>query len=342
MVNLSVNNITLRIRSKVRLILLVLAPVFIALSSCAPYKVLEIQTLKPSEFSLPKKILNPVIVAGLYKGIEGVEESMAQAALDSVTSLEAVLTLAETLNQTPLFEDHDIPVVINYRTDTSREIVPYNWDVIDSIAQSNQADLVISLEYLKVTPYTDSYSYWDGSLTAYYGFLTCRTYAYWRTYDVASRKITAMYLHRDTVTWEQYDYAPIKIGQQLPGLFSAASYCGYETGLKYGSKIAPTWMDEQRIYYVKGSKSLKSTSELVENGQWLDAATQWQSIIQSNPKKLKLNAKAAFNMALANEMMGNFVMAEEWLAMAEEYYPLSEIDWYKRIIQYRIMVLEKF
>lgn len=342
MANLIDSNMVLWIRGKVKLILLGIIPIFIALGSCTPYKVLEIQTLKPAEFALPKETINPVIVAGLYRGIEGVEESMAQAALDSVSSLEAVLTLAESLSLTPLFEDQDIPVIINYRTDTSREIVPYEWDVVDSIAQSNQADLVISLEYLKITPHTDSYSYWDGSLTAYYGFLTCRSYAYWRAYDVVSRKITAMYLHRDTVTWEQYDYTPVKIGQQLPGLFSAASYCGYETGLQYGSKIAPTWMDEQRVYFAKGSKPLKGAAKLVENGQWLDAATQWQSIIQSNPKKVKLNARAAFNMALANEMMGNFEMAEEWLTMAEEYYPLSEIDWYRRIIRYRIQIMEKF
>lgn len=313
----------------------------LVLSACTPYKYIDIQTLRPADLPLPQGAHNAVVVAGLYKGVEGVEESMAQAALDSTAALESVLSLVETLSQSPLFYDEEIPVLINYRTDTSREIVPYNWSVVDSIAQTNNAETVISLEYMKLTPRSDSYSYWDGSLTAYYGYLSCRVYAYWRVYDTYSRTITSAYLHRDTVTWEKYDYVSVKIGQQLPELFSAAAYCGYETGLSYGTKIAPSWMDEKRIYYNKGNKQFKKAAELVKENSWLDAAEYWQAIIQAHGNKPKLCAKAAFNMALANEMMGNFPMAAEWLKVSQEYYLLPEIEWYKRVIEYRTKVIEK-
>ncbi len=315
--------------------------VSMAFTSCIPYKPIGIQTLKPAELSLPKNFSQPVIVAGLYRGIQGVEESMAQAAIDSTAALETVLVLMETLYQSPLFAEIEIPVVINYREDTSRTIIAYDWSTIDSIANDNNADLVISLEYMKLTPDIDSYSYWDGSLNAYYGYLTYKVYAYWRVYDPYTRKINAAYLYRDTLTWEKYDYTSVKVGYQLPGFFSAASYCGYAAGIDYAGMIAPSWMDENRVYFAKGSKEMRKGADFIKENKWLDAASQWQGVITTENSKPKLCAQAAFNLALANEILGNFDVAKEWLKKSEEYYNIPEIEWYTKILDYRIRVMDK-
>ena len=326
---------------KLKPFILVLIPFSLAVfSSCIPYKSIDIQTLKPAELNIPKNFVQPVVVAGLYKGIEGVEESMAQAAIDSTAGLEAVLVLTESLNQSPLFADIDIPVVVNYRHDTSKKIIPYNWQTVDSIAADNNADLLISLEYIKLTPVVDGYSYWDGSLNAYYGYLSYNIYAYWRVYDTYTRKISATYLYQDTLTWEKYDYTPVKVGYQLPGFFSAASYCGYEIGVDYASKIAPTWMNEKRVYFSKGSKEMRKAAEYVQENQWLDAASTWQQILQNNCSNSKLCAHAAFNMALANEILGNFDVALEWLNKSENFQKIPETDWYRNILELRIKVLD--
>jgi tetratricopeptide (TPR) repeat protein len=72
----------------------------------------------------------------------------------------------------------------------------------------------------------------------------------------------------------------------------------------------------------------------VSKSQWIDAAAEWQKVISGNKGRLK--AKAAFNLALANEMLGKFDLSIEWLRNARKYYPLPEIDDYQKTIEKRI------
>jgi hypothetical protein len=311
------------------------------LGSCVQYKTISIQTLKPAEFSLPKDFIQPLIVAGVYKGVEGSPESIAQAALDSTAAMEACLVLSESLGQSPWFQDLNIPVKPHYRDESSHLIVPYPWSKVEQMAQDYNADLVISLEYIKITPKVDSYPFWDGAMQAYFGSLTMNIYAYWRVYYLYSQKVVGEYLFKDTLTWEEYDYYRVRTGDQLPGFFSASSYCGYVTGVSYAKKIAPSWMDEERLFFSRGTKQMQRAAEFALNNQWIDAATQWQYIIKKYDNRPQVAAKAAFNMAVANEMKGNFEVALEWLDKSQKLYLLPETTWYKRIIEHRIKLLER-
>lgn len=324
-----------------RLVLLSLLFSTLTLSSCVQYKFINIQVLKPSKFSVTKDFVQPVIVAGIHKGVQGSPESLAQAALDSLAALEACMVLAENLAESPWFQGLNLPVKQYYRDDSSHLILPYPWEKVESMAASENADLVISLEYIKVTPQSDAYPFWDGATRAYYGYLSMNVYAYWRVYNLYDRKVMADYLHRDTLVWEKTDYYRIRVGDQLPGFFSAASYSGYVVGSEYAKKIAPSWMDDQRLYFFKGPKQMAKAAEFVSSNQWLEAASQWQAVLQNPKPRSKDAAKAAFNMALANEMLGKFDIALEWLNKSDQYFPLPETEWYRRIIQHRIKLMER-
>jgi hypothetical protein len=316
---------------------------FLGLSSysCTPFKTINIQTLRPSEFSMPKDFEQPLIVVSLYKGIEGDKESMAQAALDSIAALEAAITLSDKLYDSPWFKDIDIPIKVLYRNDASHLILPFTWPKVKEIASETYADLLISLEYFKLGHSVKSYPIGRHDYTRFYGSLTNNIYAYWRVYDLNSQKVFADHLFTDTLIWEEYDDSKIYVGLQLPGFFSSASYSGYITGLEYAKKISPTWMDEERIYFHKGSKEMKNAVEFVSNNQWLDAASQWQMVLGKEGLKPKLGAKAAYNMAVANEMLGNFEVAIEWLNKSAQFSSLPEELWYRKIITLRMKVLER-
>ncbi|MFP4556450.1 MAG: DUF6340 family protein [Bacteroidales bacterium] len=320
---------------------ILVAAIAILFTSCAEYKVISIQTLKPAELSTPNNFQQPIIILGLYKGIEGVDESMAQAAIDSIAALESGFVLTESLSDSPWFQDFSLPVTTHYREDSSHLILPYSWDKVEQLASEGNADLVISLEYIKVSPEVDSYSYWDGATNAYYGYLSMKIYAYWRVYDLNSREVTADYLYKDTLVWEENDYSKVRVGDQLPGLFSAASYCGYQTGQEFAKKIAPSWMDERRFFYIRGSKNMRKAVDFADENSWMDAASLWQKVINDTGTKPEVAAKAAFNMALANELNGNFDVALNWLDKSEEYHKLEEIDWYRKILSMRIRLLER-
>lgn len=325
--------------SKVTILFLGLAS--LTFSSCVQYRVVDIQTLKPSDLSIPKGFNQPLVIVGTYPGVKGAPESMAQASLDSTAAVEAGLVLSETLAQSPWFQNVDIPVKQHYRNESSKLILPYSWAKVQELAQGTNADLLISLEYIKVTPKTDGYQYWDGTMQAYYGYLSMSIYAYWRVYDLYEQKVHAEYLYRDTLVWEESDYYRVQVGDQLPGFFSSASYCGFLVGEQYAKKIAPSWMDEQRIFFAMGPKPMKRASELAQNNQWLDAAALWQQVLRKHSNRPKIVARAAYNMAVANEILGNFDVALEWLKKSEDAYILPEVNWYRKIIEHRIELLQR-
>jgi hypothetical protein len=308
--------------------------------SCVSYKIINIQTLKPSEFSLPKDFNQPLIVVSLYKGIEGDEESMALAAMDSIAALEAALTLSDKLYESPWFQDIDIPLKAIYRNDSSNLILPFSWAKAKRIAEGTNADMLISLEYFKLDFSVISFPFWNGTSDVYYGSLTNRVYAYWRVYDLNAEKVMADYLYKDTLVWEKYDYTKVKVGDQIPGFFASASYSGYITGLEYAKKIAPTWMDEERVYFHKGSKEMRNAVAYVTDNQWINAASEWQRVLGKEKVNPKLASKAAYNMAVANEMLGNFDVAIEWLNKSAQYKSLPEEPWYRKIITLRMKLLE--
>jgi tetratricopeptide (TPR) repeat protein len=75
--------------------------------------------------------------------------------------------------------------------------------------------------------------------------------------------------------------------------------------------------------------------KLALKGDWRGAAEIWQQVIKKGGKALP--SRAAFNMALANEMLGNFNVSLEWLMQAKHLNPnLEGLNDYMEIINYRI------
>ncbi len=309
--------------------------------SCIEYKQVAIQTLKPAEFSLPRNFVQPKIVVNYYKGIANDEESMARAAIDSTAADEAARALRSFMYDSPMFDNVSIPISFNLRTDVSPYINPLDWNAVETICSNDSADMLISLDYINVSPDFTSYSYYEGYSKLYYGNLTNKLVAFWRVYNLNDNKRCSETLIRDTITWDKSDFTPLILGQQLPGLFSAAAYSGYFVAEKYAKRIVPVWVDEQRIYFSRGSSEMKVASQFVEKSKWLDAAAQWQKVIAKSKKSPKLAARAAYNMALANEMSGNFEIALEWLDKSKKFDFIYYESIYRQVILERIKTKEK-
>ena len=306
----------------------------LGLTSCIPYKEIDIQYLNKPEISIPSNFNKSLILINLYENRKVDKKERFEYAIDSVAAEEAVVSLQENLSNSPWFDGDDIPIRKYYRTDSSKYIKPLPWSTVNYIASKDTVDLVISLEYIKVLEKFDSYKTRNSDYEYYYGYINAPVYCYWRVYDIAKKQIANGYLYRDTLMWEANDWVPVSAGTQIPGFFSVAAYAGNECGEKYAKKIAPVWNNDKRILYHLGSKELENGAIYAIKGNWLDAAKEWQKVFTLN--KPKVSAKAAFNLALASEMLGKFDIALEWLRKAKEYYPLPEIDSYMLTIEERI------
>lgn len=303
-------------------------------TSCIPYKEIDIQYLNKPEISIPSNFNKPLILVNLYQNKKADKKDRFEFAIDSLAAEEAAISLKENLNSSPWFSGLELPIRKFFRNDNSKYIKPLAWDTIKSISNPDSIDLIISLEYIKVNEFADSYKTQVDGIDSYYGSLNASIYCYWRVYDIIKNQIANGYLYRDTLTWDSKDYIPVTVGNQIPGYFSASAYAGDECGEKYASKIAPIWQNDKRLLFHIGSKEMETASTFAIKGQWIEAAAEWQKVFTLN--KRKLSAKAAFNLALANEMLGKFDIALEWLMKAKKMYPLPEINTYTSTIEERI------
>lgn len=82
-------------------------------------------------------------------------------------------------------------------------------------------------------------------------------------------------------------------------------------GNSFGTKLIPTWVPEDRIYYKSNQKNMHLAEKYALKNDWAKAAELWN--METNNKNKIIAAKALFNMALTCEMEGNPDMAINWL-----------------------------
>jgi hypothetical protein len=76
--------------------------------------------------------------------------------------------------------------------------------------------------------------------------------------------------------------------------------------------LAPYWENTTRDIYVDNSRAMQQARNLVAGFRWSEAMQLWANEV--NAKNAKRSAQAAFNMAVACEMLDKYELAQEWIA----------------------------
>lgn len=121
--------------------------------------------------------------------------------------------------------------------------------------------------------------------------------------------LTYTYKQRDTLTFVHADF-PKKLTDNMKIKMVVNNSSTY-LGQSFCSKIIPTWIPVDRIYYTSNNHNMLRAEKFALNSNWLKAAEIWNK--QTRSKKLMIAAKASYNMALASEMEGKHDIAIEWL-----------------------------
>lgn len=112
-----------------------------------------------------------------------------------------------------------------------------------------------------------------------------------------------------------------------------------EVSGKIGESIAQTltrqWRTQERaIITVFGSGKWKEASELAIDFKWKEAIEKWLPLTESqSPKKA---AYAAYNIAVACEMLDEFTLAGEWIDFALNKYKFPQAVTFKKNLKQRI------
>lgn len=180
----------------------------------------------------------------------------------------------------------------------------YETDELQNIADSTNAELLISLDY---------YSSLDAifhnkklGLKSEYVI----SQAYWNFYDLTKQEYLFFANRKDTVSWKVTP-PETRVRRKIPPQKDAVLLAADMSGTQFARFLIPHWIEVQRMYYHSGHVELKQTDQLVKDNKWMEAAEIWKAN-SNNPNK-SIAAKCKFNMGLACEMQGNLDAALEWV-----------------------------
>jgi hypothetical protein len=114
----------------------------------------------------------------------------------------------------------------------------------------------------------------------------------------------------DTSDWFLVGEDRYVLIKELPEFINSIRSAAYQTGLKYGQRISPTWYDVPRFYHKSGGKDMRRAAKKAAMLDWQGASEIWKKLAYQENEKTA--AKASFNMALVCEMEDLLIPALDW------------------------------
>ena len=196
----------------------------------------------------------------------------------------------------------------NYYTRT-----PLTFSQAERLCADYQADALLTLNQLVLYDIVESFPTDEGT---YYAYLQAYAQSHW-TIHYAGQLREVTFTQADTLLWEsQLHYNRAQSLSDLPSRQEALHYLARELGNRIGSSFAPSWQTTRR--YIYELPDLQAGLDAFRLQRWNSAINQWLTIVDSKDKKAA--ACAAANIAIAYEMLGDYVSACDYAQRASRLF----------------------
>lgn len=156
-----------------------------------------------------------------------------------------------------------------------------------------------------------------------------------RLYDPREKSIRDEFIFTHSLGWTGVGLSPQAAVATLLDKKAATDRVSYVIGEQYAARIAPAWITVERSYYRKGGDpAMKRAYRMAYVNDWDGAAELWEQIMQAN--RGKTAGKAAYNLAIAHEVLGNLEEARSWCQKAYATYGNKRAREYIYILDRRI------
>lgn len=149
--------------------------------------------------------------------------------------------------------------------------------------------------------------------------------ATWKYADLKNGKLLDTYNMGDKKKWEDYFYDKEQALSALPDKKKTATRTGQKLGTIYAKRIAPQWHKAQRYIFAHHPK-MQEAENAALNANWQRAAALWKPLAESDNNIIA--EYAAFNMAVASEILGKPDIALYWAEKAYEKFNNKTISKY--------------
>ena len=313
--------------------------------SCQSYRIVQVETYNPATITFPQDIRTIMVVNNAAQQpddfghqlvyFQNVDTTLS-VSVDSM-AYHFCRSLGKEIAESPFFDD------VRLCEDTLRHdsnfysSKPLTVNNVKWFCDAYDVDALITLDrfFLKTVLYNNSM--FDYNNRNYLKIeLAGELKALWPGDNVA---LTIQFT--DSLIWTMDYYLPAETFT-IQDLQSAMRYLSEHTGNKMHMHFVPYWSADDRWYYTHISSDWKRATAFAAAEKWESAANIWKSLYDNTAQK-KQKARLASNLALAQELKGDFTKALEY---AEKAYMLfceiaDEDDHFRTIQQTYSELLKK-
>jgi hypothetical protein len=300
----------------------------LVLASCGGTRDMRVQVMRPALITVPQDIQSIAILNRSIPTAKGNLESMVSGEKplqDKELSQECLRGLSETLFTSNRF----VVKQVEYSMDASdpKSLTFGNvldWATVDSICARLQVNGLLVLEYFDTdftvhNPVGAAAQAVQGVLTGSQSTVevtgTATASAGFRVYYAQKHQISYEDHFRWKKVWRQRSANAFEALAKMIKRNQALMDVSYLTGREFGMNIVPLFYWEPREMY-KGKKGEMARGERQAlSKDWEAALKTWTYVYETSGKN-KIRAKAAFNMALCHEVLGNLEEAQKWASTA--------------------------
>ena len=253
--------------------------------------------------------------------------SLEGANLDKIGAAESILGLSDELLSNNRFTEVKTLSNIDFRTSgLSQFPSPLSWEIVAQVCKENGTDALFSLEKFD-TDTKISYSNRKVDIKTPLGTVPSLEHQAnmetivktgWRIYDPAEKMILDEYINQESFTSSGRGINPLLAAAALTGRKDAVNQVSNKAGHGYAFRIIPFRVRVMRDYYVKGTNNFKIARRKAQVGKWDEAGDLWKK--ETDNSKLKVAGRAAYNMAIINEINGDLNSALKWAQKSYEDY----------------------
>jgi hypothetical protein len=298
---------------------------FLLFTGCVSYSTINIDVLKPAKITIPVEIASVVVVNNAYPFqksdtvVHRINLPGRQYSVDTIWMKDfggvAAETFAEELKYRQFFDSvYVAEKSFNSKIEDRNPLNPLTAQELDSLCNAYNAQGVISLDYYDYGTTINVMDMGD----YFYSTLDARSNTYWTFHNCLSGERLDYYFQRDTIFWDSFGSSVVNSVNDLPKIRQSLEEAAYHAGARYADFVAPTWTNEERIFYQKGHPLFFEAANEVARNNWDSAKRIWYKVYESSDGKTK--ARAAYNLALGQEVTGNFREAAAWGWRAVDKY----------------------
>jgi hypothetical protein len=221
---------------------------------------------------------------------------------------------------------------------------PLDWNTVTDLCNKNQTDALLSIEIfdtdfiLTNNPIKVNTNDNLGGILTHLEFRATGVAVInlgIRLYDAVNRVILDEYQTTYRMNFDSQGGTLQAALNQLLDKVQATNRASFEAGFNYGRHITPTYYQVTRYFFDGPKKSLGTGVRYSEVGDWHSAIDAWTKVV--NNEKRKRAGRAAFDIAVAYEVLGDMETAKQWAARSHTEFREKEADDYYKLLCDRII-----